>query len=646
MNLTVITFLALAAFTFSLPTSSPLSKRLKSDYFDPPTALSEVITTSSGTLNVYRLTWNVALATKTSNFAGHITKSFIHVNNQYPPPMIKVAKNSRIEITVLNTNVDDGISLHAHGLLQKDAPWMDGPVGVTQKKILKGQKFTYVWNTGEQTGTYWIHSHVSGQYPKGLRSPLVILDGAVADEETSYAGDKMIALSDWYNRDNGKVDSIYEDATCGTGVPVGPDDAVVNDNKAVKTKVTIPNGNTKKTRLRFVNMSAYSSFFVYIRNRVTLQPLTMNVIEADGVKTEEQTFHVIQVHPGQRYSVLISPGSQTQGYAIMTVLDPHEYRKVQISNFGKTDCKPVPISGISWDSAEGLKKDILFDWVPLDFELSGGSTTATPSWVPTNSILPGWVWIGDSSTQWDDYRLCFPWVPNRICQYSTDPGFSYDLFSQTLLRPVPSIAAPPRPNPNTGVFQITFTDVNGLGAIQVGNAPKQLYSGDSSGRTSMDLVANNVYTQDWGNFQSNTWPASSNTFDVGSTANSWVWIVIKSTIGQHPVHLHGHEFQILYASGEKATAQTFDYNAVPVPPANPVRRDTVFLHRNELMVLAVKLDNPGVWFFHCHNDFHAMTGMAAQMVERRNEVRSKVAALTGADKLAYDTLQGGTFPSI
>lgn len=57
-----------------------------------------------------------------------------------------------------------------------------------------GESFQYNFNCGEQIGTYWIHSHVKGQYPNGLRAPFII-----RDPDTPYKYDDQIVLSvsDW-----------------------------------------------------------------------------------------------------------------------------------------------------------------------------------------------------------------------------------------------------------------------------------------------------------------------------------------------------------------------------------------------------------------------------------------------------------------
>lgn len=50
----------------------------------------------------------------------------------------------------------------------------------------------------DQLGIYWYHSHDSGQYPDGLRGPLIFRDpeGPYAD---SYDEELVLTLSDWYH---------------------------------------------------------------------------------------------------------------------------------------------------------------------------------------------------------------------------------------------------------------------------------------------------------------------------------------------------------------------------------------------------------------------------------------------------------------
>lgn len=69
--------------------------------------------------------------------------------------------------------MDEGTSLHWHGLLQKATPWYDGIPSVGQCPIAPGQTFTYRFQA-ELYGTSWYHSHYSTQYAGGAFGPMVI----------------------------------------------------------------------------------------------------------------------------------------------------------------------------------------------------------------------------------------------------------------------------------------------------------------------------------------------------------------------------------------------------------------------------------------------------------------------------------------
>lgn len=61
----------------------------------------------------------------------------------------------------------------------------------------------------------------------------------------------------------------------------------------------------------------------------------------------------------------------------------------------------------------------------------------------------------------------------------------------------------------------------------------------------------------------------------------------------HPMHLHGHSFQVVNGTGRGPYKDT----ALVRPHMDRVAFD--FL-----------ADNPGEWFFHCHNAYHMESGMA------------------------------------
>ncbi|KAK7920872.1 hypothetical protein PG985_008894, partial [Apiospora marii] len=94
--------------------------------------------------------------------------------------------------------------------------------------------------------------------------------------------------------------------------------------------------------------------------------------------------------------------------------------------------------------------------------------------------------------------------------------------------------------------------------------------------------------------------------------------------GRHPFHLHGHQFQAIHRSA--ADEGTFDdTNATMTDfPKIPMRRDTLSLEPNGNLVLRFKADNPGVWIFHCHLEWHVASGLIATFVESPKQLQETI----------------------
>lgn len=81
----------------------------------------------------------------------------------------------------------------------------------------------------------------------------------------------------------------------------------------------------------------------------------------------------------------------------------------------------------------------------------------------------------------------------------------------------------------------------------------------------------------------------------------------------HPMHLHGHQFQVLERSAPDEGVWSGSYSANVSD--TPIRRDTVMLNKIGYSVWRFKADNPGVWLFHCHIEYHVTAGFQATMIE-------------------------------
>ena len=75
---------------------------------------------------------------------------------------------------------------------------------------------------------------------------------------------------------------------------------------------------------------------------------------------------------------------------------------------------------------------------------------------------------------------------------------------------------------------------------------------------------------------------------------SYIFELINTTSHTHPIHLHGHTFQVIESNKRTVT---------------PYDTDTVLIHTKERVKIAFVADNPGDWMLHCHIIEHQDTGM-------------------------------------
>ncbi len=75
-------------------------------------------------------------------------------------------------------------------------------------------------------------------------------------------------------------------------------------------------------------------------------------------------------------------------------------------------------------------------------------------------------------------------------------------------------------------------------------------------------------------------------------------ILRNQTMMAHPMHLHGHHFQVAAIGGRRLAGAV---------------RDTVLVPPMAEVTLAFDADNPGRWAFHCHHLYHMASGMMATL---------------------------------
>jgi len=115
-------------------------------------------------------------------------------NGQVPGPPITATVGDLIEVTLRNTDIDDGVTVHWHGY--DVACGEDGAPGVTQDVVAPGEEFGYRFRA-DQAGTYWYHTHQASHrgVRRGLYGTLVVTPrGPRTDEAGASTGQLDLTL--------------------------------------------------------------------------------------------------------------------------------------------------------------------------------------------------------------------------------------------------------------------------------------------------------------------------------------------------------------------------------------------------------------------------------------------------------------------
>ena len=376
----------------------------------------------------------------------------------------------------------------------------------------------------DQPGTYWYHSHNDGQYPDGLRGPLIIHDPD-SPYKGQYDEELVLTLSDWYHEEVQLIMPKFLSVTNPTGAEPVPQSALMNDTQNLQIKVE----PGKTYLLRLMNVGAFAGQYFWIEGH------TFRIVEVDGVWHEAAETDMIYITAAQRYGLLLTTKNETDvNYAIVGAMDQDLFDKIP----------------------DGLMSNVT-SFLVYD------STADLPT--------PAFV---DEYAPFDDMKL----VPVDGEKLFTDPD-------QLMVLDVAM------DNLGNGANYAFFNDIT-----YVRPSVPSTYTALTAG----DLAAN-----------SQVYGSHTNAFVLGY--QQVIEIVVNNhDPGKHPFHLHGHNFQTI-VRGEDDSGDYVPGNATF--PAVPMRRDTLMVRPNGHIVMRFRSDNPGVWLFHCHIEWHVDQGLIATFVE-------------------------------
>ena len=516
---------------------------------------------------------NIDLTVGHSTFTvGARTGHAVTVNGTLPAPLIRLREGQKARLSVTNT-LDEDTSIHWHGLL---LPFqMDGVPGISFPGIKAGETFVYEFPV-RQAGTYWYHSHSNLQEAMGHYGPLVI-DPSGADP-VAYDREHVLVLSDWsflhphriLDRLKKSPGYFNRQRTTLSGLIDGSDRMGLRERRMWGSMRMDPrdildvNGSTytylvngqgpqenwtglfrpgERVRLRIINASAMSIF------NVRIPGLAMTVVGADGQNVRPVETDEFQISVAETYDVVVRPTDDRAYTIVAETIDRSGMARATLAprlcmTAEVPALRPVPnltprdmgMGGMDHGAMAGM------DHGSMDH---GAMSMRDPSKAPPGmAVGVGVDMISPApADRLGERPLGLQDAPHRVLVYT-------DLVS---------LSPNKDPRPPSRSLEIHLT----------GNMERFMWGFD--GRKFSELVEPIRFERDE---------------RVRVT-------LVNDTMMSHPIHLHGHFFELV--TGGPAGHQPLKHT-VNVAPGSKVAFD-------------LTADAPGDWAFHCHLLMHMHAGM-------------------------------------
>lgn len=493
-----------------------------------------------------RYTWVVSWKTLAPD---GFSRPVIVVNGE-PFKTLEATVGERVIIKVVN-KLNEPLTIHWHGMLQRMTNIMDGVSTGTQRPTPPGESFVYNF-IADTPGSFWWHSHYKAQYIDGLWGPFIIRDPS----DKRYEAESVLAVNEWYHEVSNVLLDYYASPLSQGNEPV-PYDSLMNfvgqgnatGSAASYAYIKGAAGfcNNPKTKLRIMDTGGFARFNVSVDNH------RMIIVAEDGVQVEPLEVGSLQINNGQRYDVLVcqrGPVLSKEPVWIRAVMDDADFAYPSTFNtslgvlyFTRRPPARLPTTTAKFE-VPALNPSVApggGNISPYALNIVGGVRPPPATRVTNFTILffnePPTAPIATQYAHFNNISLSMqPVVPSLLERYSNNP--------QGL--------GPPATVPS------------GLGwnllEVQRGEV--------------IDIVINNQDT------------------------------------GEHPIHMHGHWFWIL-AAGEPNAGDWA--NQQPLVPR--LARDTVTVNLKSYLVLRMVANNPGAWILHCHIDWHLAIGLGLYILE-------------------------------
>ncbi|OWF48324.1 Laccase-4 [Mizuhopecten yessoensis] len=507
-------------------------------------------------------------------------KLVIVANSSLSNLPIIVYKDQRLIINVINNLLSETVTVHWHGLLQKNTPWMDGVGFITQCPILQGQSFRFDF-IANPAGTYWYHSHVGMQRGMGLNGPLIIKE---RNQSYSEIEEHIMTVQGW-NHDWGAVQDYYAGFNFTSGLINGRGRYYTNittneHNEAPLETFNVEQG--KQYRFRVINVGAMHSF------RISVDDHDITLIASDGKDFNPVNAESFIFSPGERFDFILTANQSIDNYWIRAVtFDDKEVQRAEAILRYKTASLIDPVTSRKpcTPSSKCLVINCPFSFFPeTDYIICKRFDEMRR---PGNDPAPS----PTGNKTFKEFFLNFGF-PGRNFTPASVNGIQFVL---------PKVSALTQPQ------EIDVTcDNAGCGEDKICTC---MHSISINPNEIVQLVLLNMG---------------------------------KGRVEAHPIHLHGYSYYVLkmgYATydnitgdvisqnkdincrGEGDQNQSFCNNATWSDPSwlggnvpdmeleHPPRKDTLLIPSGSYAVLRIRAGNWGVWLMHCHIARHFQDGM-------------------------------------
>lgn len=526
----------------------------------------------------------------------------IGLNGTVPGPLIRLREGQRVRLHVENA-LDEPTSVHWHGLL---LPFqMDGVPGISFPGIPARSTFTYEFPI-VQAGTYWYHSHSGLQEQEGHYGPIVIdpagTDPIEADRE------HVVVLSDhsplhphsiflrlkkqagYFNRQQQTLagllagrDQPLKDRLAWGRMRMDPTDVA---DVTGSTYTYLVNGygpkdnwtalfkRGERVRLRIVNASAMTTF------NVRIPGLKLTIVQADGMNVRPVDVDEFQIGVAETYDAIVQPVEERAYTLVGESVDRSGLARMTLApREGMTAAVPAlrarPVASMKDMGMEPM--------AGMDHGAMPQSAEASP---PSPDCPPEHGAMGHCPAPAPDDAM--PAMSHDMRDFSRAKGVKRGPGVQTISpMPVDRTGDPGQGLEDVGHRVLTYRDLVALEANPDNRAPSRALEIHLTGN-----MERYMWSFDGEKLSEVKAPIP---FRAGERVRV---TLVNDTMMGHPIHLHGHFFELVTGHGDRAPRK----HTVMVQPGGKVSWD----------VTAVE----GDWAFHCHLLYHMHAGMM-QVVQVR-----------------------------